>query len=211
MAGVRVPAECEGKLRELVREFLVENATINLSAHRTEERCWTGNVLDSLALLEVIPLLPMTPPQLKILDVGTGGGFPLLPLAVCLKGAAFTGIDATAKKVAAVRRIAEVSGLRNVELIVGRAEALGQDAALRKRFDVVTARAVAGTSALLELCAPFARPGGKIVLWKSLRADMEIRDSLEAQEKLGCHLAARHEYDLPGSWGRRLLLIFEKE
>src|SRR3989344_5733773 len=102
----------ERQLRELVGIFLEENAKMNLSAFRTEDSCWVGNVLDSLSFLEIFPSLstrsgpegPSAPRTavhfpLSTLDLGTGGGFPLLPLAVCLPEVAFTGIDSVGKKI----------------------------------------------------------------------------------------------------------------
>jgi 16S rRNA (guanine527-N7)-methyltransferase len=189
-----------------VRHFLAENANINLTALRTEEQCWNGNVLDSLPFLD----LPFAAEAQSILDVGTGGGFPLLPLAVCLPSARLVGLDATQKKIDAVRRIADATGLRNVELLCGRTEQLGRDPQYRERFDVVTARAVAPLNVLLEFCSPFARPGGHVVLWKSLHAEEEIAQSLLARAELSSHLETRHRYDLGGDWGERQLLVFSK-
>lgn len=190
--------------------FLEENKKLNLSALRTPELCWTGNVLDSLAFLKLLPQFSTPHSPLSILDMGTGGGFPLLPLALCLPEVRFAGLDATRKKIDAVSRIEQALGIVNAELLCGRAETLGHDPSLRETFDVVLSRAVAPVNVLLEYCAPFARPGGAIVLWKSLRVDAELQESLLARAELSCHLARSREYDLGGTWGRRQMLVFEK-
>lgn len=188
--------------------FLDENSRINLSAHRTAEACWVANVLDSLALLEVLPQIgsPGT-----ILDLGSGGGFPALPLAIALPHTTVTALDSVRKKMEAVKRIAERIQLTNLSIAIGRAEELGRNRNMREHFDIVTARAVSALPVLLEYCSPFVRNGGWIVLWKSLDIADELTASARAQSELRCALSFRHEYDLGGDWGRRQLLIFRKE
>ena len=197
----------EQRLRELTAAFLEENAKLNLSALRTEEACWIGNVLDSLPFLEVLPQLGEVR---AVADVGTGGGFPLLPLAMALPDVTFTGIDSTGKKIDAIGRIAGKMGLKNVRLVAERAEVLGRDAAHRERYDVVLARAVAPLVTLLEYASPLARDGGHLVLWKSLHIEQEAQDSLHARSELSVKQIATHRYTLPGDWGERQLLVFRK-
>ncbi len=201
--------ELEQRLKELVAVFLIENAKVNLSAFRTEEKCWVGNVLDSLAALELKELLTDNS-QLSIVDIGTGGGFPLLPLAMALPEVQFTGLDATQKKIDAVGRIVNALELKNVHLICGRTEILSNDPKYREQFDIVTARAVAEINVLLEYAALFAKVGGRIILWKSMDIDQELKESLNAQRELSCTLVDQHVYELPDGFGKRQLLIFEK-
>jgi 16S rRNA (guanine527-N7)-methyltransferase len=203
-------SELESKLRRLVEVFLAENAKLNLSALRTPEQCWMGNVMDSLPLIDLLPKLNTNNEHLRILDIGTGGGFPLFPLAIALPQTELIGMDATRKKIDAVGRIAEAMELTNALLITGRAEELGHDPDLRESFDIVTARAVAPINTLLEYASPFTQPLGHIVLWKSLHAEEELHESLLARAELSCHLIMQHEYDLGGDWGTRQLLIFQK-
>jgi len=148
--------------------------------------------------------------SMEILDLGTGGGFPLLPLALCFPGCSFVGMDATQKKVAAVERIAQTMELENVRLVAGRAEELGHDPDHRERYDLVLARAVAAINTLIELTAPFAKVGGHIVLWKSMNISTELEESLLARAELSCHLEQKFEYELPENFGKRQLLIFTK-
>ncbi len=199
----------ERRLRELLTVFLVENKKLNLSAYRTEETCWVGNILDSLPAVELLRLRA-APVTLRVLDVGMGGGFPLLPLALLLPDTRFTGLDSVKKKIDAVQRIVNALELKNVHLLVGRAEELGQDAEYREQFDVVLSRAVADLPTLLEFCSPFARVGGNVIAWKSLLIEEEMTRSIQARMQLQCRLVDHREYALPGDWGRRQLLIFEK-
>lgn len=196
-------------LDQLVDAFLAENSIHNLSAFRTKEACWTGNVEDSLAALN-IPEFAQLPAGAKCMDVGTGGGFPLLPLAAVLPQMEFHGLDSIQKKIDAIGRIIKTINLQNVHLHCGRTEEFGRDANYRECFDVVTARAVAELPVLLEYCSPFCKPGGYMLLWKSVKIDEELQSSLLARAELGCHLVRSHEYDLGESWGQRQILIFQK-
>lgn len=206
--------EIERRLRELLAVFLAENDRLNLSALRTPERCWTGNILDSLAFLDAIPQLcqPATSNQkpVTILDVGTGGGFPLLPVAVCLQGADFTGFDAIAKKVRAVERMAHALHLANVRTVAGRVEEAGHSPLHRAQYDIVLSRAVATLPVLLEYTAAFARENGHIVLWKSMHIEEELALGTQAQKILRCTFERSHRYALPDPFGERQLLIFRK-
>ncbi len=205
---MHIPPETEQRLRDLVRAFLAENQKINLSAFRTEENCWAGNVLDSLAALDTPPLQEAQ--QLHILDLGTGGGFPLLPLAICLPQCTFVGLDSVQKKINAVERIVKELHLPNVSLFCGRAEEVGHQPAHREQYDVILCRAVAEINVLLEYAAPFAKTGGTVLLWKSLNIEQELQDSLLARAELSCHLRDQHTYELPGSFGKRHILLFQK-
>lgn len=201
----------EQQLRKLVTVFLEENAKVNLSAFRTQEGCWIGNVLDSTAAVELFESFRIPNFEFRILDIGTGGGFPLLPLAICLPEAHLTGMDSTQKKIDAVNRIKDSLGLKNVNLICGRVEVIGHAKQYRETFDVVTARAVAEINVLLEYASPFVKVGGKIILWKSMNAEKEVSGSKKAQDALRCPFKESHIYDLPGDFGKRQLLIFEKK
>lgn len=201
-----ITPETEKKLRDMQTIFLAENEHINLTALRTEEACWIGNVLDSLAALDVLK----TEKGSTLMDVGTGGGFPLLPLAIALPEASLTGIDSINKKLEAIKRVAAATNLTNVRLIHERAEVLGHDKRHREHYDFVTARAVAPLNILLEYCSCFARPGGTIILWKSLHIDQELKESEKARHEFRCELTKQHRYALPDDFGERQLLIFRK-
>lgn len=200
----------ETRLRQLVQVFLAENQKLNLSAFRSEEHCWTGNVLDSLALLQAVEAYPQLKTIGSLCDIGTGGGFPLLPLALCLPGTRCLGMDSIAKKVDAVRRIAETMEMKNAELICGRLEELGHDEKYREKFDIVTARAVAPISVIMEYAVPLLKVGGLCVFWKSTKLADELKSSAVAQKSLKCPFAGTFEYDLPAEWGKRTLVFFKK-
>jgi 16S rRNA (guanine527-N7)-methyltransferase len=203
----------EQRLKELVTAFLIENKKLNLSAFRTEEHCWIGNVLDSISFLSIAETVlgrNWEEQPVRLLDLGTGGGFPLLPLSIVLPNAKCVGVDAVQKKVDAVQRIVTGMNLKNVELICQRSERLAQAPEFRGMYDVVTARAVAPISVLLEYMIPFLKVHGRCVLWKSKHIADELRMSTSATKELRAKLIESYTYDLPGDWGQRTLLVFEK-
>lgn len=202
--------EMDQRLHDLVKAFLHENANINLSALRTEDACWHGNILDSLALADAVEKKLINAPHM-MMDVGTGGGFPLLPLTMMYPEATCFGVDSIGKKVAAVTRIAQTVGLKNVKVIAERSENLVRKPEHREKYDTVTARAVAPLNVLLEYVTPFARIGGHVILWKSTHIDEELAAAEKATSALGCILVDRYQYDLGGDWGTRQLLIYKKE
>ncbi len=194
----------------LLQAFLEENAKLNLSALRTPEACRIGNIEDSLALLHSAERHKMQDTRCKLIDIGTGGGFPLLPLAIARPDWHCTGVDSIKKKVDAVNRIVKKLDIKNVSVIAERSEILGRKREYREQYDVVTSRAVAPLNILLEYCAPFARVGGCIVLWKSMHIDEELRESAAAQKILHCQPLPAYRYSLDGDFGQRQLLIFRK-
>lgn len=200
----------ESKLRQLVQVFLIENQKLNLSAFRTEEHCWTGNVLDSIALLSAFEGMRDHPVPKRLLDLGTGGGFPLLPLAICLPETQCIGVDSTAKKIEAVGHIATELGLMNVTLINGRSEELAHQTEHRAMYDLVTARAVAPIAVLLEYAIPFLKVGGLCAFWKSSKVAEELANSVEAQKALHAPFGGTYEYELPDGFGKRLIVFFKK-
>ena len=127
-------------------------------------------------------------PDSRVLDVGAGAGFPGLVLKICWPGIGLALLEATAKKTAFLSAAVGALGLSAVEVFTGRAEDLGHEAALRARFDVVVARAVAPLPTLLELGLPFARVGGRLAAVKGSRAEEEVRAARRALELLGARV-----------------------
>jgi len=197
----------EERLKHLQEIFLAENENINLTALRTPDACWHGNILDSLAFLNITAKLP---PVSSLIDIGTGGGFPLLPLALALPEIRCTGLDSIGKKIAAIGRVAQAVGIPNLALVAERAEVLGQNKKHREQYDVVTSRAVAPLNILLEFASPLAKQGGHIVLWKSMNVEQELKDSEKAQRLLHCPLVFTQQYTLEKDFGTRQLLVFRK-
>ena len=178
--GFSVTREQAERLAQYSSAVLELNNKINLTAIRDEKDFIERNILDSLMIAADIP-----GSGASIADVGTGGGFPGIPLAVCLPEDSFVLIDSTRKKLDAVEEAAKPLGLENVCYLNGRAEELGREGEWREHFDCVVSRAVASLRVLTELCLPLVKPGGKMIAMKSARYEEEIDEAKEAVEQLG--------------------------
>ena len=171
----------EGQLKKLYRfmeSLKAVNEHINLTRITDDDAFVEKHLLDSLAC-------PLAPADQRIIDVGTGGGFPGIPLAIAYPEKKFVLVDATAKKVKAVEKIAVDLGLANVELTSARAEALGKNPAYREQFDAVCSRAVAAYGILSEFCLPLVRIGGMFYAWKGEKYQEEIDAAIDGVETLG--------------------------
>lgn len=206
-AGVEVAAEVYAKLAAFVDALLEENRKLNLTAIREPERAWPLHIVDSLSLL---PLLQAQKVE-TVLDLGSGGGLPGVPLACAAPDVQFTLLDATRKKLLAAERIVEAVGLANVRTLWGRAEALARDAAHRERYDVVIARAVAKLPTLIEYASGFTRVGGTCWFMKTpAAAGSEVAEAEIAARICGMHCEGFTEYELPGEHGGRVVIVYTK-
>lgn len=206
-AGFPVDRVVHERLARFVEHLLDENARLNLTAIRTAETVWPLHVCDSLALL---PLLRERGAA-TVIDLGTGGGVPGIPLACAAPDLRFILIDATRKKIDAVRRIVAGLGLSNVEAVWSRAETLANEAPWRRAGDVVIARAVAKLPALVAYAAGLIRPGGSAVFMKSIAGlDDEIAAAAVAARGVGLRFSDVRRYALPAPHGDRALAIYQR-
>ena len=123
-----------------------------------------------------------------IIDVGTGAGFPGIPLAIMLPHTKFTLIDSLEKRIYFLKNVIDELKLENVILYHGRAEDYGKDTSFREQFDYCVSRAVAPLPILLEYCSPFIKIDGSLLLYKSKKTDQEIQDSQHALDELNCKI-----------------------
>lgn len=150
----------------LFRDMLLDaNTHINLTAITDPDAVLARHFIDSLTCLLACPDLD---PQMayRVLDVGSGAGFPGLVLAIARPNWQIISLEATAKKVRFQEQVIAAAGLHHAQAVQGRAEALAYEAIWRGQFQVVTARALAALPALLEWCQPFAAPGGQVIALK---------------------------------------------
>ena len=187
--------------------LLRENAKYNLTAITDPEEIRQKHFADSLALLDDAPC--PVPANASLLDVGSGGGFPGVPLKIARPDIALSLLEATGKKAAFLRALAEELGL-DVRVIHARAEDAGRDAAFREQYDVVTARAVAALPVLCELCLPFVKVGGIFVAYKGTqeKARAELEEAQGAIRILGAQTERVHGETT--AYGGRTRIILRK-
>lgn len=195
---------------ELLYTRLVEfNSHTNLTAITDAEGVITRHFADSLT---AAPLLGSTS-GLSVIDVGCGGGFPTLPLAIVRPDLRFTALDSTAKKLKFVEQTASELNLP-VQTLAARAEEVASPKAapsssLRESFDLCLSRAVARLPILAELTLPFVKVGGRLIALKGADGETELAEAKTAIEKLGGSVKAVHPLTL-GSAGDRMLIEIEK-
>ena len=167
------------------------NDKINLTAITDENGVLYKHFLDSLSLMKYTDLAGM-----KILDVGTGAGFPGIPLAIMNPDAEFVLLDSLNKRITYLNEVINSLGLTNVKCFHGRAEDFAYKKDFRESFDIVVSRAVANLSTLSEYCIPFVKKGGKFISYKSEKSDEEIKSALKAISILGGKKSEIFNYDL---------------
>lgn len=146
----------------LCRIFLEKNEKVNLSSFTTPEEVWSKHFYDSLSAGRYIDeLQPKT-----VLDMGTGGGFPTLPLAFMYPDIQFYAVDSVQKKLKAVEEFAEKMGLKNVHVLWGRAEELAHEKKHREKYDMVVTRAFAHFSPMLEMTLPFLKLKNHLIAYR---------------------------------------------
>ena len=184
----RLPALGLGERKDALfsryyRELVEWNRAVNLTAITEPDEAAARHFLDSLSVARVISAETLAGGSL--LDVGSGAGFPGLPLKLAWPGLSVTLVESVGKKAAFLRHVVDVLGLGGVQVEAGRAETLAHDTRLRESFDVVTARAVAHMAALAELTLPFCKTGGVVVAQKKAGIDDELREAERAIAALG--------------------------
>ena len=193
------------KLRDVVLEW---NERINVTAIRDPEEFDQKNVQDSLSICG----LPEYEAARTVLDLGTGGGFPGLPLAIVSPEKSFVLADAIGKKLKVVQAAAQALSLVNVETVHGRAEDMAKTKVHRERYDLVVSRAVANMATLSEYCLPFVRTGGFFVAYKTEDAAEEIDAAKGAIAKLGGRILRidKPSSNNDGPYNGHVLVVVEK-
>lgn len=184
-------------------EILTEwNSFMNLTAIKEPDEIVQKHFVDSLSLLSAVEI----PKGASLIDVGTGAGFPGVPLLIARNDLKVTLLDSTNKRLEFIRAVLEGTGL-SANVVHTRAEDAGKNKDFREKYDFAAARAVSNLRDLSEYCIPFVKVGGYFVPMKSAKTDEEIQDAQKAIKTFGGKIEDIKSFELEGAGQRTVLLI----
>lgn len=204
--GIRLTARQMQQFDQYAQELMKWNARYNLTAIRDLEGIHIKHFLDSLSCVAV---LKEKPPN-RLIDIGTGAGFPGIPLKIVFPSMRLTLVDSVAKKTQFCEHIVHLLGLEQVEVLQCRAEEVGHLPAHREQYDWAIARAVANLPALVEYLLPLVRVGGSVLAQKGESGPAEAHAADHAIHILGGRLRQLRHITLPGVADERYLIIIDK-
>ena len=192
---------------KIYADFLLEyNEHTNLTAIKDLDSVYLKHFYDSLTLIKAIDLSK----EIKVIDIGTGAGFPGIPLKIAFPNLKITLLDSLNKRIKFLDEVIDKLELKDIITIHGRAEDFAKDKNYRQSFDLCVSRAVANLSTLSEYCLPYVKTGGKFVSYKSEKITDEMNAAKNAIKILGGNISEQVEFILPDSDIYRNLFIIDK-
>jgi 16S rRNA (guanine527-N7)-methyltransferase len=207
--GIRLSDMQKKQFLTYYKNLVLWNQVMNLTAITDMEEVYTKHFVDSLSFIKAISGQAM-PEGSRLIDVGTGAGFPGLPLAIVYPGLQVTLMDSLNKRIRFLDDTVEQLGLANIRTVHARAEELARNKQHREQYDLCCSRAVANISTLSEYCLPFIKQGGLFISYKSEKAEEELKESGKAVTILGGKLEDKIRFILPGTDYQRILLLIRK-
>lgn len=174
---------------EYIKVFLEQNSKLNLISKNDEKLLWEKHIFDSLAIEKFFEKYNTTTKTL--LDFGTGGGFPAIPIALAYPEIEVTAMDSIRKKINAISTIKNELKIHNLTPLCGRVETLD------KKFDIITSRAVANLGKIVEYAIPRLKKDGYFIAYKSVKAQEEMEEAKPALKKYKAKVIDIIKYDLP--------------
>lgn len=191
-------------------ELLLEwNSKINLTTITDPEEIVTKHFLDSLVFVKWIRHL-YSSSRVSLADLGTGAGFPGIPIKIIEPGVRVVLIDSLAKRLSFLQEVINNLELKDIETYHSRAEDIGRDTKFRETFEITTARAVAELPVLLEYTSPLLKVGGRLLAAKGLDPEREIKSAEKALQVLNCEYEHLDKYSLGNGADYRSLIIIKK-
>jgi 16S rRNA (guanine527-N7)-methyltransferase len=204
--GLRLNQNQLAAFERYERELIAWNLRYNLTAIDEPGKIRAKHFLDSLSCLMAMRGAPME----RVIDIGTGAGFPGLPLKIACPGMRLTLVDSVGKKAEFCRHIVETLRLKDVDVIQERAELIGLHPAHRQGYDWALSRAVAEMPVLVEYTLPLVKIGGRMLAMKGESGPVESQAAEHAMRLLGGHLLQLIPVSLPGVEDQRYLVVVEK-
>lgn len=200
--------EQQKKISIYCDKILEWNEKINLTAIKDREMFRVKHIEDSLSCIQ----LPEYDNAKRVADLGTGGGFPGIPLAIASPEKDFVLIDSLRKRLKIIDDLCEELDIKNVMTVHARAEELGNDKEHREKYDVCVSRAVARLNVLVEWGLPLVKPNGAMIAFKGLKAEEEVEEAKKAIKILGGRLDRIYKYSLESEEAQsHSLVIIKKE
>ena len=202
--NIEITEEEVNKFYNYMNLLLEWNEKINLTAITEQEDIILKHFVDSLTIYKLIE------ENKSIIDIGTGAGFPGIPLAILKNKNKFTLVDSLNKRINFLNEIKESLSLENITNIHARAEEFGQNKKYREKFDIAVSRAVANLSILVEYLLPVVKLGGKVICMKGSNVEDELKEAEYAISTLGGKVVLKDEFYLPQSDIKRNIIVIEK-
>ena len=200
--NVDINEEQANKFYKYMELLLEWNEKMNLTAITEPDEVILKHFIDSITVEKYINK------EAKIIDVGTGAGFPGIPLSIIRNDLNITLMDSLNKRIKFLDEVVEKNNLINVDTVHSRAEELARNSDYREKFDIATSRAVASLNVLLEYMVPFVKVGGYCICMKGSNVDEELNNAKKALDVLNCKVEKVERFNLPGSdYGRNIIII----
>jgi 16S rRNA (guanine527-N7)-methyltransferase len=206
LLGIHLTRSQQSALSLYERELIDWNTRFNLTAIRDPQEIHVKHFLDSLTCLMALRETPFD----RLIDVGTGAGFPGIPLKIIFPKMQLTLVESVGKKAECCRHVVNILDLKRVEVVQDRAESLGQNPSYREQYDWAVARAVAILPVLAEYLLPLVRVGGSMLAMKGESGPVEAHSAERALRVLGGHLRQLLPVALPGVAEERYLVMIDK-
>ena len=200
--NIRVQPRQTEQFEIYARMLAEKNKVMNVTAVTDPDGIAVKHFADSISILTAADI----PQGARVIDVGTGGGFPGVPLLIMRPDINLTLLDSTAKKIDFISEVVSALGL-NAETVSARAEELAKEPGYREKYDFCVSRAVASLNVLSELCLPFLRTGGIFISMKGVKAFEELEAAEGALKALGAETEKTLEVNLDDGFERKLIVI----
>lgn len=205
-AGLEISDSQLNKFTKFYELLISENEKYNLTAITEQNEVVIKHFIDSALIFN----LDFNFAKSKIIDIGTGAGFPSIPLKIMDETINITALDSLNKRINFIELVKKELNITNLNAVHGRAEDFGQSPVYREKYDFAVSRAVAELRLLLEYVMPFVKVNGFFLAYKSLKSDQELIDAKNALEKMKARIVEIRTIQLPENMGTREIIIIQK-